>query len=170
LLSREVLEEIRLLGNLETTKSKLLQIALVGQPELEEKLDAPGLRQLKQRIALRCNLLPLSWEDTRKYVQWRLVRAGAGENCGIFPEDALRTVYCYSRGIPRLINTICENSLVCAYAAGAHSVSVGSVREVCEDLRLDADLQLVGREGLSLGLGEKLAITTMLRNWRKYPQ
>ena len=155
LLGQEVLEEIRLLGNLETTKGKLLQIALVGQPELDEKLDAPGLRQLKQRIALRCSLAPLNCEDTREYVRWRLVRAGAAANCRIFPNDTLRAVYCHSRGIPRLINTICENCLVSAYAAGEHSVSVGLVREVCEDLRLDADPQLVGRLARSLQSGQR---------------
>lgn len=154
LLSQEVLEEIRLLGNLETTKGKLLQIALVGQPELDEKLDAPALRQLKQRIAFRCSLRSLNWEDTQKYVKWRLVRAGAAANCRIFPNDTLRAVYCCSRGIPRLINTICENCLVSAYAAGERSVSLALVREVCEDLRLDADPQLVGRLRGSLQSGE----------------
>jgi general secretion pathway protein A len=158
LLSEQVLEEIRLLGNLETTNVKLLQIALVGQPELDKKLDAPGLRQLKQRIALRCSLQPLNLEDTQKYVQWRLNRAGAKANSGIFSEDTLVAVYRYSRGIPRLINTICENSLVSAYAEGVQSVSVRLVKEVCQDLRLDVVPESPHREGPSFEMGEELEL------------
>lgn len=167
LLSEQVLEEVRLLGNLETTNGKLLQIALVGQPELDEKLDAPGLRQLKQRIALRCRLEPLDCEDTHKYIEWRLIRAGAKANSGIFPEDTAAAVYRYSRGIPRLINTICENSLVSAYAAGVHSVSVHLVKEACEDLRLDVGPQPPYREEPSFELGEELelAIRKVIEDW-----
>jgi len=135
-----------------------LQIALVGQPELDEKLDAPELRQLKQRIALRCSLEPLNWEDTQKYIEWRLLRAGAKDNSGIFSEDTLAAVYRYSRGIPRLINTICENSLVSAYAAGVQSVSVRLVKEVCEDLRLDIGSESPDREGPSFELSEELEL------------
>ena len=167
LLGEQVLEEIRLLGNLETTNGKLLQIALVGQPELDEKLDAPRLRQLKQRIALRCSLQPLNLEDTQKYVQWRLLRAGAKDNSGIFSEDTLVAVYRYSRGIPRLINTICENSLVSAYAVGMYSLSVPLVQEVCEDLRLNVGSQPPPREEPSFELGEKLeiAIRKAFEDW-----
>jgi general secretion pathway protein A len=136
LLSREALEEIRLLGNLETHKGKLLQIALVGQPELDEKLDSPGLRQLKQRIALRCQLQALSWEETRDYVDYRLKRAGANGGPPLFPESSLRAVYRFSGGYPRLINTICENSLISACAAGTETVPVEFVEEACRDLRI----------------------------------
>ncbi len=169
LLCHEMLEEIRLLSNLETTKGKLLQIALVGQPELDEKLDAPGLRQLKQRIALRYSLRPLNWEDTRNYVQWRLDRAGASPNPPIFPEETLRAVFQYSRGVPRLINTICENALVSAYAASMRSVSVQVVKEVCADLRLDAEPQLSCKEGFSFELGEELAIKKVFQDWEQRP-
>lgn len=169
LLSREVLEEIRLLSNLETTKGKLLQIALVGQPELDEKLDAPELRQLKQRIALRSSLGPLSWEDTSSYVLWRLHRAGAGTDQTIFPEDTLRELYRYSRGIPRLINTICENALVSSYAAGNRSVSVHVLKEVCEDLRIGPEPQASARESFPPELCTELVIDKLFKNWGKSP-
>ncbi|MFQ5737597.1 MAG: ExeA family protein [Acidobacteriota bacterium] len=138
LLRRDVLEEIRLLTNLETNREKLLQIALVGQPELDELLDSPKLRQLKQRIALRYQLQPLTWEEIQGYVGWRLKVAGANGKHSIFPRETLQVIHQYSRGYPRLINTICENALITAYAAGTQSVSVGMIEEVCRDLRLAA--------------------------------
>jgi general secretion pathway protein A len=138
LLRRKILEEIRLLSNLETDSGKLLQIALVGQPELDVKLDAPELRQLKQRIALRCQLQPLSWEEMQKYIEWRLKRAGADGGPPFFPESTLRAVYGFSGGYPRLINTICENSLISAFAIRSDTVSVELVEEVCRDLRITA--------------------------------
>src|SRR5450631_3613437 len=108
LLSEELLEEVRLLSNLETYDDKLLQIVLVGQPELDAKLDSRGLRQLKQRIALRTHLMPLSFEETQRYVEQRLGVAGAGETAGsLFSPKALSLIYRFSRGFPRLINTIC---------------------------------------------------------------
>jgi general secretion pathway protein A len=136
LLRRNTLEEIRLLSNLETKEGKLLQIALVGQPELDEKLDSSRLRQLKQRIALRCQLQPLSWKETQEYVEWRLERAGANGGPPLFPEPTLRAIYSFSRGYPRMINTICENSLISAFATRAGTVSVQLVEEVCRDLRI----------------------------------
>jgi general secretion pathway protein A len=136
LLPRKTLEEIRLLSNLETDSGKLLQIALVGQPELDVRLDAPELRQLKQRIALRCQLQPLSWEEMKQYIEWRLKRAGANGDAVVFPESTLRAVYRFSGGYPRLINTICENSLISAFATRTKIVSVQLVEEVCGDLRI----------------------------------
>src|SRR5882757_9279118 len=109
-LEWEVLEEIRLLGNLENRNGKLLQIILAGQPELDRKLDAPNLRQLKQRIVLRCSLNPLTPEEAAAYVELRLARAGK-PNQTIFPAEVLEEVYKRSRGIPRLINLICDNLL-----------------------------------------------------------
>src|SRR5437667_662053 len=123
-LSAEVLEEIRLLTNLETTQEKLLQILLVGQPELDEKLDSPELRQLKQRIALRSHLEPLDNEQTRGYIQRRLQLAGTNSHAAvIFPTETMARVYSHSRGIPRLINTVCENALITAYARQARCVA-----------------------------------------------
>ncbi len=138
-LSAEVLEEIRLLTNLETTQEKLLQILLVGQPELDEKLDSPELRQLKQRIALRSHLEPLDNEQTRGYIQRRLQLAGTNSHAAvIFPTDTIARVYSHSRGIPRLINTVCENALITAYARQARCVTPDIIDEVAADFRLGA--------------------------------
>jgi general secretion pathway protein A len=155
LLSSEVLEESRLLSNLETTRGKLLQIALVGQPELDEKLDSSEMRQLKQRIALRCTLRPLRWEDTKDYIQWRLKRAGASATPLIFAEESLRVVYEYSRGLPRLINTICENALISGFAAGTRSIPAYLVEEACADLRITPGTPASNDEGASFVAVEK---------------
>jgi len=137
-LSAEVLEEIRLLTNLETAHGKLLQILLVGQPELDEMLDSIELRQLKQRIALRAQLLPLDLEETRGYIQRRLQLAGANSHAGtIFSEETLAEVYRHSRGLPRLINTICENALIGGYARQLRSVPPDIIGEVAADFRLN---------------------------------
>lgn len=138
LLSRDVLEEARLLNNLETPRGKLLQIALVGQPELDDKLDSPGLRQLKQRVAFRCHLQPLNFDETQEYIAWRLKRAGANGRPPEFPPDALEVIYNCSRGFPRLINAICENALISAYAKNTRTVSAPLVAEACRDLRITA--------------------------------
>ena len=137
-LSADVLEEIRLLTNLETAQGKLLQILLVGQPELDDKLDMVSLRQLKQRIALRARLEALSREQTTGYIESRLQMAGASfPVSSLFPDDTVTAIYEYSRGIPRLINTICENALITAYARQLRSVPVDVVHEVAKDFRLN---------------------------------
>jgi len=137
LLSAEVLEEIRLLTNLETAQEKLLQILLVGQPELDDKLDSRELRQLKQRIALRSQLEPLDREETEGYIHRRLSLAGAGSQVDtLFPMETIAAVFHHSRGFPRLINTICENALVTAYARQARSVTPDIIAEVAADFRL----------------------------------
>jgi general secretion pathway protein A len=136
-LSAEVLEEIRLLTNLETTREKLLQIVLLGQPELDAKLDSPNLRQLKQRIAFRCHLEALTQVECRDYVVRRLQRAGAGVNSWkIFPDPVLAKMYEYSHGIPRIINSMAENALISAYAKQSKVVTEEIVEEVATDLRL----------------------------------
>jgi general secretion pathway protein A len=114
-LSLEVLEQIRLLSNFETDREKLLQILLVGQPELLDKLGRPELRQLKQRITLRCRILPLAAEETREYVRMRLRIAGATD-LGLFSDAAITRIAEYSGGIPRLINTLCDHCLLIGYA------------------------------------------------------
>lgn len=145
-LSEELLEEVRLLSNLETYDDKLLQIVLVGQPELDEKLDSRGLRQLKQRIALRTHLMPLSFEETQRYIEHRLEVAGAETNAAsIFTPKAVSLVYRYSRGYPRLINTICENALITAYAKQVLSVTPEIVKQVAKEFRLDVTLTEEGR-------------------------
>src|SRR5437763_5182828 len=123
-LSAETLEEVRLLTNLETAEHKLLQIVLVGQPELDDKLDSVKLTQLKQRIAIRAHLEPLDHEDTRGYIESRLRLVGANSHAELlFPGPTISAVYRHSRGIPRLINTICENSLLSVYAKQLTSVT-----------------------------------------------
>jgi general secretion pathway protein A len=135
-LRRELLEEIRLLTNLETSQQKLLQIVLMGQPELEIILDSQELRQLKQRIALRCQLQPLDAQQTRGYVLSRLERAGAAPEPPVFSPEALDKIYEYSRGIPRIVNTLCENSMVNAFAREQRPVTAEMVAEVAADFRL----------------------------------
>jgi general secretion pathway protein A len=135
-LSSEVLEEIRLLTNLETSQQKLLQIVLAGQPELDQKLDSHELRQLKQRIALRCHLDPLNAIETREYMRRRLQIAGANGAIQIFSGPAIESVYTHSRGIPRVINTIGENALLAGYAKHASTITSEIIDDVARDLRI----------------------------------
>jgi general secretion pathway protein A len=137
-LERELLEEIRLLTNLESTQEKLLQIVLAGQSELDEKLDMPELRQLKQRVALRCRLSPFDLAAAAAYVQRRLVVAGSTLDAAktIFPQPTLAAVWRHSKGIPRLINVICDNALIAAFANHSDQVTSELVDEVARDLRL----------------------------------
>jgi type II secretory pathway predicted ATPase ExeA len=134
-LSLELLEEIRLLTNLETATEKLLQIVLSGQPELENLINQPELRQLRQRITLRCRMLPLSLEETRGYISERLRIAGA-EGEPIFNSDAIEVVFRYSGGIPRVINLLCEHSLITAYAEEQKTVPAGMVQAVAQEFEL----------------------------------
>jgi type II secretory pathway predicted ATPase ExeA len=120
-LSWELLEEIRLLTNLETSSEKLVQIVLSGQPELEEKLYHPSLRQLRQRIALWCRTHPLTNEETQSYIEERLRIAGATGQ--IFLPEAAELVYHYSKGIPRIINLLCEHTLIFAYAEQVNPIA-----------------------------------------------
>jgi general secretion pathway protein A len=136
-LSAELLEEIRLLTNLETPQSKLLQILLVGQPELDEKLDSTDLRQLKQRIAMRSNLGALDLHETQGYINCRLQLAGCPGSPDLFPNDTVLEVYRQSRGIPRLINTLCENALIQGYASQAKTICPRIIQEIAADFRLN---------------------------------
>ncbi len=135
-LEWDVLEEIRLLGNLENRNGKLLQIILAGQPELDRKLDAPNLRQLKQRIVLRCNLQPFTLRDAVEYMESRLETAGMPEQ-GIFSEEMMAEIHLRSQGIPRLINAICDNLLLTAFAQESKSCTTEMLDEVCKDMRLE---------------------------------
>jgi general secretion pathway protein A len=137
-LSTEILEEIRLLTNLETTQTKLLQILLVGQPELDEKLDSFELRQLKQRITFRSRLSPLDLSETKGYIERRLQLAGANSHASmLFPPQTIATVYRLTCGFPRLINTVCENALIAAYSQQLKSVTPEIVRDIATEFRLD---------------------------------
>ncbi len=133
-LKPELLEEIRLLSNLETSRSKLLQIILLGQPELDKTLSQPGFRQLRQRINLRYHLSPLSAKETKEYIGKRLRIAGA--KTAIFTEKALKQIYLSSGGVPRLINILCDNALLNGYALDQKVVNDRSVREAAKDLHL----------------------------------
>jgi general secretion pathway protein A len=135
-LSPEVLEEIRLLTNLETSTEKLLQIVLTGQPELEEKLKMPQLRQLRQRITLRCRTAPLSLEETFGYIAERL-RIGGANGEPVFSKEAIQTVHMFSRGIPRVVNLLCEHALINAYVDSVRPVSAQLVEEVAREFQLD---------------------------------
>ncbi len=141
-LSAEILEEVRLLTNLETAEDKLLQIVLVGQPELDEKLDSVGLRQLKQRIALRARLDSLDVNEARGYIERRLQIAGAAKVNALFPAETIAAIYHHSRGFPRLVNTICENALITAYARQMQSITPDIIEDVAKELRLDVGRSL----------------------------
>jgi general secretion pathway protein A len=134
-LSDEVLEEIRLMTNLETFTEKLLQIVLVGQPELEQKLKQPQLRQLRQRLTLRAKTHPLSLEETRAYVSQRLRIAGSNGQ-QVFNPEALSAIQRYSNGIPRVVNLICEHCLVSAFVDQQKSVGAELVEAVARDFDL----------------------------------
>jgi general secretion pathway protein A len=134
-LPTSLLEEIRLLMNFETSSEKLLQVILSGQPELEELLNRPALRQLKQRISLRCQIKPLSLFEINKYIRFRLKLAGA-EDTDLFDSNAIGLIGNASGGIPRLVNNICDNALLYGYAAGARSITRDIVEEVIESLDL----------------------------------
>src|SRR5258708_4477166 len=134
-LSPQMLEEIRLLTNLETSTEKLLQIVLAGQPELEHKLNQPDLRQLRQRITLRARTRPLTLEETHGYIQERL-RIARAENPDIFSPEAVATVHRYARGIPRVTNLLCEHSLVSAFVDQKNPVPPEIVEEVAHDFDL----------------------------------
>jgi general secretion pathway protein A len=148
-LSTEILEEIRLLTNLETEDDKLLQILLVGQPELDDKLDSSNLRQLKQRIALRSHLLPLDTNETKGYIQRRLQLAGCAYPSALFPPETIAAVYRHSQGLPRLINTVCENALIAGYSKQMRSVRPEIIDDIARDFRLGVQTRLVEQEKVS---------------------
>jgi type II secretory pathway predicted ATPase ExeA len=147
--SWDLLEEIRLLTNLETSSEKLLQIVLSGQPELEEKLRQPSVRQLRQRVALWCRTQPLTESQTHAYVAERLRIAGA--TWQIFSLDALDLVHRYSRGIPRIINLLCENSLIVAYVEQVQQVTAAIVEGVAIELELETQPFLISSAGMGSG-------------------
>lgn len=132
-LSVECLEEIRMLSNLETEKEKLLQILLIGQPELREKLQQPGLRQLNQRIAIRYHIEPLESEEMKAYVTFRLKVAGGHEQL-LFTPKALKRLYTHSGGVPRLINILCDKALLSAYAQESRVVDDSAVGRAAAEL------------------------------------
>jgi len=167
-LTYPVLEEIRLLTNLETSTEKLLQIVLSGQPELEEKLKLPQLRQLRQRIVLRCKTSALSKEETQEYITERLKIAGASGD-PIFSAPAVDAIHVYSLGIPRVVNLLCEHSLVNGFADQERPIQSKIVEEVAQEFQLDEvepiapnggssiDTEVYNSEAFIQNLGEALS-------------
>jgi general secretion pathway protein A len=135
-LPLELLEEIRLLANIETNDRKPLSVIIAGQPELADRLNEASLRQLKQRVALRCELRPLTLQETAAYVAGR-IRAAGGVGAQVFTREAVTLIHERSRGIPRVISVIADNALLSGFAIGQRPVTSGTVREVCRDFDLD---------------------------------
>ncbi|WP_170132407.1 ExeA family protein [Acidiferrobacter thiooxydans] len=134
-LNRRVLEEIRMMSGLETEKQKILHVILVGQPELNETLDAPGLEQLTQRVRLRFHIAALTEAEAADYVYHRLRVAGAANPEALFARDAIPTIYEYTGGIPRLINTLCDTALTCAFADDSAGVDEATVKSAVLELQ-----------------------------------
>ena len=134
-LNRRVLEEIRMLSGLETEKQKILHVILVGQPELNETLDAPGLEQLTQRVRLRFHIAALTEAESADYIYHRLRVAGAVDPEALFAREAIPPIYEYTGGIPRLINTLCDTALTCAFADDSQCVSEETVKSAILELQ-----------------------------------
>jgi hypothetical protein len=149
-LPRDILEEIRLLANIETNERKLLSVIMAGQPEVTALLNDPDLRQLKQRIALRCELRPLTLQETAGYLAGR-IRAAGGVGAQVFTREAVTLIHQRSKGIPRTISVIADNGLLTGFAVGQRPVNSATVREVCRDFDLDEDGEetLPGREAVT---------------------
>jgi len=168
-LERETLEQVRLLSNLETETSKLIQIVLLGQPELDALLESPELRQLKQRIGVRWRLRPLSPGEMREYVRHR-IRVAAGAAREIFSPAALRELQRYSGGVPRVLNVLCDRALLAGYAAGEHEVTPRLVRQAADEVRGRGTRRgwraRLGRPApLDLGLAGALVVCAGLWLW-----
>lgn len=161
-LTYPVLEEVRLLTNLETSTDKLLQIVLSGQQELEDKLRLPQLRQLRQRIMLRCMTSPLSKEQTHEYIQERL-RIGGATGAPIFSPAAVDTIHLFSLGIPRVINLLCEHSLVNAFVDQQRPIQSKIVEEVASEFQLD-EVEPIARAGGSAADAEIYNSDLFLQN------
>ena len=154
-LTHELLEEIRLLSNLETAGHKLVNIILVGQPELDEKLSGPEMRPLTQRITLRYHLSSMTIEETAKYIETRLLRSGA-KDLGIFTESAIQSLYEYTRGIPRLTNILADHALLTGYVKDLKQIDNRVIEECAGELRLSGSKD------------EKDAETVTISPYRRY--
>jgi general secretion pathway protein A len=134
-LSPDLMEQVRLLSNLETDQHKLLQIVLCGQPELKERLARPELRQLRQRVTVRYHLPPLTYHDALRYICHRLDVAGAEEGSIEFDAKAIKAIFRYTGGSPRLTNAVCDGALLAGYAAGMRTIDVRCVERSIQHLR-----------------------------------
>jgi general secretion pathway protein A len=142
----DLLQEVRLLTNLETTKNKLLHVILLGQPELNKILKEPRFRPLKQRITVRYHLRPLNFQETKEYIIYRLKRAGS-RNISLFDNNAIKEIYRYSKGLPRLINIVCDNALLAGFALERTRIGKPIIRDVINSL-----------EGRESGMRKKLSL------------
>ena len=161
-LSYPVLEEIRLLTNLETSTEKLLQIVLSGQPELDDKLNLPELRQLRQRIMLRCKTSALTKEQTHAYIAERL-RIGGANGEPIFSPEAIETAHMYSFGIPRVVNLLCEHALINAYVEQQRPIQPKIIEDIAREFQLD-EVQPTAPPGHSHLLRDAYNAETFLQN------
>jgi type II secretory pathway predicted ATPase ExeA len=148
-LPDQLLEEVRLLANIESASEKLLSILVTGQPEIADRLNQPSLRQLKQRIGLRCSLTALVLSETMAYIAARLRIAGSDGERRVFTDDAIATIHHRSRGIPRSISVIADNALVTGFAMGRRSVDREVVLEVCRDFDFSGTPDTAQRQGLA---------------------
>jgi general secretion pathway protein A len=142
-LPRDILEEIRLLANIETNERKLLSVIMAGQPEVTSLLNDESLRQLKQRVALRCELRALTLQETAGYIAGR-IRSAGGVGAQVFTREAVTLIHERSRGIPRTISVICDNALLTGFAIGQRPVNSTTIREVCRDFDLGRDTAAPG--------------------------
>jgi general secretion pathway protein A len=157
-LSKKVLEEIRMLSGLETQKEKIVHVILVGQPDLNNILDSPDMDQLAQRVRLRCHISALSQEEMIHYIAHRLSVAGAG-NAELFQPEAIALIYTYTGGIPRLINTLCDTALTCAYTDEMQAVSAAVVNTAIAELQWRPY-----QERIKARAGKKSAVAEPSRN------
>ncbi|MGB5626886.1 MAG: AAA family ATPase, partial [Woeseiaceae bacterium] len=142
-LTRKVLEEIRMISGIETHKEKVLRIILTGQPELREKLDAPSLKQLVQRVRLRFHLSALDQRETREYIEHRLAVAGRAEK-GLFADGCFDIIHRYTGGVPRLINTLCDTALLCAFADEKANVQEADIWSAISELNWEEHISNTG--------------------------
>ena len=148
-----LLEEVRLLANIETTTEKLLSIILIGQPELADRLNASSMRQLKQRVALRCELAALDLGETTAYIGTR-IRVAGGDGATIFTGAAIESIYRASGGIPRIISVICENALISGFALKQRPIGPEIVDEVCRDLAIGVPADVITPHAEAPGDGQ----------------
>jgi len=167
-LSDQVLEEIRFLTNLETSTDKLLQVVLSGQPELEEKLRQPHLRQLRQRITVRCRTNPLTLEETQGYIAERLRIAGSS-NGSLFSPEAVESIYRHARGIPRVTNVLCEHALINCFADQQKTVTSAHIEGVAHEFELDRPTAQQSTRAEDLSSVEKVLrdLSTVLERMRQ---
>ncbi|HUN55358.1 MAG TPA: AAA family ATPase [Smithella sp.] len=146
-LDPDLLQDVRLLTNLETAKSKLLHVVLLGQPELNDILARPEFRPLKQRISVRYHLCPLQLEETKEYILFRLKRSGS-RNIKLFSDSAIKEIYRYSQGLPRLINIVCDNALLSGFSLERYNIDKDIIRNVIKDMEIpgrDGEKRIVNR-------------------------